>query len=118
MEEKKIAVILVRGLQGANKEVVDSLKMLNIQRRNTCAVLKGSKSMLGMVNKLRKYVTYGEVSEEVIKLLKEKKGVKKHYNLNSPKKGYGRKGIKYDFSHSGALGYRGEKINDLIKRMI
>ena len=118
MQDKKIAVILVRSLQGATKNIRDTLNMLNIKRRNVCVVLNGTKSDIGMVNKVRNVVTFGEVSEETIKLLKEKRGSKKYYNLNSPRKGYGRKGIKKDFSHKGALGYRGDKINDLIERML
>lgn len=118
MQDKKIAVILIRGLQGANKEIRDTLAMLNIQRRNVCAVVPGTKNMIGMVTKVKNYVTYGEVSEETVKLLKSKKGDSKFFNLNSPRKGYGRKGIKVDFINGGALGYRGEKINDLIKRML
>lgn len=114
----KIAVILVRGLIGASWEIRDTLRMLNIKRRNGCAVVEGNKYMLGMINKVRNYATFGEVSEETIKLLKGREAGKNHYTLNSPKKGYGRKGIKYDFGKGGALGYRGEKINDLIKRMV
>jgi large subunit ribosomal protein L30 len=41
-----------------------------------------------------------------------------YFRLNSPKKGYGRKGIKKPFSLGGALGSRLEKINDLIRRMM
>ena len=44
--------------------------------------------------------------------------IRKNFRLNSPRKGYGRKGIKVSFNEGGALGYRGNKINDLIKRMI
>lgn len=114
----KIAVILVRGMIGANKDVKDTLRMLNIHRRNVCSILEANKNMLGMVNKVRNFATFGEINEETIKLLKQKKGDSKYYNLNSPRKGYGKKGIKYDFVKGGALGYRGEKINDLIKRML
>lgn len=118
-EHKKIAVILVRGLQGSKHTIRDTLKMLNIQRRNVCVVVDDTKSILGMINKVRTYITYGEINAETIALLeKRKKKGAKHYNLNSPRKGYGRKGIKYVFVHGGALGYRGDKINDLIKRMI
>ena len=115
--EKKIAIILIRGLQSANKEIKDTLKMLNIHKRNVCVVVDNAKNFLGMINKVRNYVTYGEINEETLKLLK-KKGDNRFYRLNSPRKGYGKKGIKDDFSKGGALGYRGEKINDLIKRML
>ena len=116
--ENKYAVILVRGLIGANKEIRDTLIMLNIKARNGCAIVNANNSMLGMMNKIRNYATYGEVNEETLKLLKEKKGDSKIYRLNSPRKGYGRKGVKDDFAKGGALGYRGDKINDLIKRML
>ena len=42
--------------------------------------------------------------------------VKPIFRLNPPKKGY--EGIKRSFVNKGALGYRGEKINALIERMI
>jgi len=38
------------------------------------------------------------------------------FRLNPPKKGY--KSIKKSYKEGGALGYRGEKINNLIQRMI
>ena len=69
------------------------------------------------------------IDEVVLKLKKGKidynkfvdvdgKKIKKIFRLNSPKRGYGRKGTKVSFKNSGALGYRGDKINDLIMRMI
>ena len=41
---------------------------------------------------------------------------KKVFRLNPPKKGY--KSTKKHFSVGGAIGYRGEKINELLKRMV
>lgn len=115
---KKIAVILVRGLHDVTVDIKDTLKMLNILRRNVCVIVDGSPSVLGMIAKAKNYVTYGEIDEAILALLKQKKGDSKYYNLNSPRKGYGRKGVKKDFINGGALGYRGAAINDLIKRMI
>ncbi|MEN4016952.1 MAG: 50S ribosomal protein L30 [Methanobacterium sp.] len=43
-------------------------------------------------------------------------GVKLVFRLHPPRKGY--EDIKKTFKESGSLGYRGEKISDLIKRMI
>ena len=99
---------------------------------------------MGMINKVKDYVTWGEVGEETYKTLLDErkeafkgrssdskgkinygkfseidgKKIKKFFRLNSPRKGYGREGIKYAFNIGGALGYRGDKINDLITRMI
>ncbi|NPA77186.1 MAG: 50S ribosomal protein L30 [Candidatus Diapherotrites archaeon] len=42
----------------------------------------------------------------------------KPFRLHPPRKGYGRNGIKRHFNEGGALGYRGEKINELLRRMI
>jgi len=48
--------------------------------------------------------------------LKDLKDVKPVFRLHPPKKGY--KGtVKKSFQTGGAAGYRGEAINDLIKRM-
>lgn len=44
------------------------------------------------------------------------KDMKPVLRLHPPRKGY--EGIKRPFSLGGALGYRGEKINELIRRMI
>ena len=44
------------------------------------------------------------------------KQLKPVFRLNPPKKGYD--GIKRAYTVGGALGYRGDKINELIRRMI
>ncbi|QLH75336.1 MAG: 50S ribosomal protein L30 [Methanomassiliicoccales archaeon] len=46
----------------------------------------------------------------------ELKDVKPIFRLTPPRKGY--EGNKRSFQNGGALGYRGEKINDLIQRMM
>jgi len=116
--QEKVAVILVRGMVKVNKEIKDTLYMLKLRKKNCCVVLNKTESMAGMLNKVRYYVTWGAVTDEMIKKLKEKRGEKGYFNLNSPKKGFGRKGIKTAFSVGGALGDRKEKINDLIERML
>ena len=52
------------------------------------------------------------------KRIKDIPGVKPYFRLMPPSKGFERQGIKKPFSMGGALGYRKEKINDLIKKMI
>lgn len=41
----------------------------------------------------------------------------KPFRLHPPRKGYERGGVKRSFKAGGALGYRGEHINDLLRRM-
>jgi len=50
--------------------------------------------------------------------LKDVPGLKPFFRLSPPVKGFDRKGIKLPFSLGGALGYRKDRINDLVKRMI
>ncbi len=55
---------------------------------------------------------------EFKKSFKDIPGLKLFFKLKPPEGGFERKGIKKDFSVGGVLGYRGNKINDLIIRMI
>lgn len=50
--------------------------------------------------------------------MKDVDGLKPFFRLMPPRKGFERKGTKRHFSIGGALGYRKDKINDLIQRMI
>lgn len=52
------------------------------------------------------------------KEIKNVPGLKPFFKLKPPTGGFERKGVKEQYSLGGALGYRKDKINDLIKRMI
>ena len=140
----KIAVIRVRGLIGVRHDIDNTLKKLRLYRKNNCVVIPKTGAYVGMVKKIKDYVTWGELDDDTYNSLTDKrsedykgegsdrkgkikynkfmdiggKKIKKIFRLNSPKIGYGRKGIKVSFKNGGALDYRGDKINDLIKRMI
>tara|TARA_Y100000310_G_scaffold201181_1_gene201253 strand:- start:79 stop:648 length:570 start_codon:yes stop_codon:yes gene_type:complete len=141
---KKIAVILVRGLVKVKKTVKDTLAMLRLTRKNHCVVIDNNPVNMGMIKKAKDYITWGEIDSETYTELINKRGqsyegpetcskgkikynkffvhegkkLKKYFRLNPPKKGFGRKGIKIPFKVGGGLGYRGEKINELIKNML
>ena len=55
---------------------------------------------------------------EFKKELKDIPGLKFFFKLKPPEGGFERKGIKQQFSMGGVLGYRKEKINELLMRMI
>lgn len=55
---------------------------------------------------------------EFKKELKDVPGLKQFFRLGMPRQGFERKGIKVPFSLGGVLGYRKDRINELIKRMI
>jgi large subunit ribosomal protein L30 len=139
-----LAVIRVRGVTSIKKPIKGTMESLRLYRKNFCIVVPNNEKYLGMIKKAGDYITWGELDEDTFKLLVEKRGeeyrgreqdkkgkikyssfmkigdkkIKKFFRLNMPKKGFGRKGIKVPFSKGGALGYRGAKINDLIKRML
>ena len=142
-KSKNIAVILVRGLARIRKPIKDTILMLKLKKKHQCVIVEDTPMNKGMLVKVKDYIAWGPINEETYKLLIQKRGKAyegrltdrkekyhyktlsfsgKHYlpyfRLNPPKKGFGIKGIKVAYNASGSLGNRGEKINDLIKRMV
>ncbi|MEM4347451.1 MAG: 50S ribosomal protein L30 [Candidatus Altiarchaeota archaeon] len=157
-KKKRIAVIRVRGKVHVRKEIADTLKKLKLTKPNHCVIVDSRDSYMGMIKKVKDYVTYGEISQKTMEKLIRERGllegnkkitedyIKKNkkfksieefvkafmefkaelkdinlkgvFRLEPPKKGYERKGIKLPFSKGGALGYRSDKINSLIERML
>ncbi|QQG39244.1 MAG: 50S ribosomal protein L30 [Candidatus Woesearchaeota archaeon] len=154
----KLAIIRIRGQIGLSKPVRDTFKMLRLYKKNNCVIVEASPTYFGMIQRLKDFITWGEIDQETVKLLikerarlpgnkkltedylKEKlrtdldtfvkefleskkslrdiPGLKTFFRLKPPTKGFERKGTKLPFAQGGALGYRKEKINELIKRMI
>jgi large subunit ribosomal protein L30 len=119
---EKLAVIRIRNITKSSFAVRDTLDMLKIQKKFTCVVVENTPSMLGMLNKVKDYVTYGEIDPETLALLEQKRANKdksrKDFHLSPPRGGFERKGIKHQYEQGGALGYRRKDINELIKRMV
>ncbi len=121
----KLAVIQIRGTINAKKEIKDTLKFLNLQRKNACTIVPDTPNYLGMLNKLKDYVTFGEISEDTNKKLVAKRGIKNKegklkpfFRLHPPKGGFERKGIKKTFKEGGVLGNRGKEMSKLVERML
>jgi len=152
----KLAVIKLRSDINARQEVKDTLRMLGLMRVNHCVIVDDNKSVLGMIKKVKDYVTWGEIRPDVLERLLVKRGrlpggkrvteefikttskfqsvaelavaaergsvelgeigIKKIFRLHPPRRGY--KSTKRPVKDSGDLGYRGDKINDLINRMM
>jgi large subunit ribosomal protein L30 len=60
------AVIRVRGHSRVNFDVEDTMRLLGLTRPNHCVVLPQNDVVQGMLNKAKDYVTWGEVSEEML----------------------------------------------------
>lgn len=112
----KIAVIRVRGDVRVRQKVRDTLRELGLNKKNHCAVVEDSPALQGMLKLASPRITWGSVDEKTLAGLKKRGN--KVFALNPPRKGYGRKGVKVNFAVGGALGNRGDKINDLLARMM
>lgn len=151
------AVIRVRGSVNVKSDIKDTLKMLRLNKVNHCVILPKTKGYSGMLQKVKDYVTWGEIRPETLakmilhrgRLVGDKKisdkyieastkyksvmsfakavsqgetkfqdikDIKPVIRLHPPIKGY--EGVKKSYKLGGALGYRGEDINELIERMI
>lgn len=158
MEQKKIAIIRIKGKAGLKKTVKDTFLLLRLYKKNSCVVVPNTQSYVGMLTKIKDCSTWGEIDEQTFKLLLEKRGrlpgnkqltneylqqklkmnidqfakefinfkkelkdipgLKLFFKLTPPRQGFEDKGIKVQFSQGGVLGYRKDKINNIIQRML
>ncbi|GAB6136099.1 50S ribosomal protein L30 [Thermococcus prieurii] len=153
----KLALIRLRSGIRARGEVRDTLAMLRLHRINHLVIVDDNPSYRGMIQKVKDYITWGEIDKETLVKLLRKRGrlvgnkpitdeyvreklgmtieefaekvingemklrdlpnIKPVFRLHPPRGGL--KGSKKrTFKEGGALGYRGEKINELIERML
>lgn len=71
---KRLVVIRLRGEPGVRKEVLDTLKMLRLHKVNHAIIIDDRPSYLGMLQKVKDYVTWGEVNREALIKLIRKRG--------------------------------------------
>jgi large subunit ribosomal protein L30 len=64
-----IAVVRVRGSIKINQRIKDAFNLLRLYNKNYCVVVKKTPVNLGMVNKIKDYVTWGEIDNDTYKLL-------------------------------------------------
>lgn len=115
----KIAIVRVRGQVRIRHDLVRAMEQLNLRKRHNATVVEETPSVLGQLNKVQSFITWGPVTEATIKMLAPRsRNEGKFFAMQPPRKGYGRKGIKRPFANGGALGNRGDKINDLLTRMM
>ena len=139
-------VIRIRGTTGVKQGIASTLEMLRLNRISHAVLVDENPSYKGMLQKAKDYITWGEVdlrgrlvggarlSEEYLsentdystfeelanallngELKAQDIDMKPVFRLHPPRKGY--KGIRHSVNEGGSLGYRGEDINNLAKRM-
>ncbi|MCL4383168.1 MAG: uL30 family ribosomal protein [Candidatus Marsarchaeota archaeon] len=133
INDKLIAVIRIRGRVNVKSDIKETMNRLNLKYVNNCRVIKATDSYFGMLKKCESYVAYGEINNENLTSLFAKNSIDidpkevfdNKYNINElktvfklhpPKHGF--KSTKLSFKQGGSLGYMGNEINQLLKRMV
>ncbi len=123
LKNKMIAIIRIKGQIGLKREIVETLYRLRLRKKYVCVVLeKPTKEQLGMLKKVKDFVSFGEIDADTYKELKEKRGkkdiqgkLKPFFRLHPPRGGIESK--KHFGVGKGVLG-KNAKINELIRRML
>lgn len=156
-ERKSIIAARIRGTIRAPRQVRETLQMLRLTRNNYSVLIDNRPSFLGMLKTAQNFMTWGEASEETVRMLIKERGrllgnkkltneyaqkvgynsleelgeaifncqveywklpnIQPVFRLHPPSKGFKGK-VKKGYGMGGELGYRREKINELIKRMV
>jgi large subunit ribosomal protein L30 len=139
------AVVRLRGSINIDRETKAALSVLNLKRTNNCVLVPKNRETDGMLKRVKNFVTYGEITHDMLEKLIAKRGrkagekklkrdeVKKALKIIIQSKSVKGAGIKPVFRLSpssgglksvktaypkGDLGYRGEEMNKLLERMI
>jgi large subunit ribosomal protein L30 len=114
-----ITVIRIRGEVKVRKAILETLDRLNLKKKYTCIVLeKPTEIELGMINKVKDFVAFGEIDKETYKKLVEARGKQgtDFFRLHPPRKGIESK--KHFGVGKGVLGNHGSEISKLLLRML
>jgi len=81
---KMLAIVRIRGKVNRRKEVEDTMIMLGLKASNNCVVIKESPSAVGMMKKVKDFVTFGEIDEQtLIKILKKRGRIEGNKRLDA-----------------------------------
>jgi large subunit ribosomal protein L30 len=58
--------VRIRGSPGMKRKILDTLSMLRMNKVNHGVLIWGVKSYLGMLNKCKDYIAYGEIEEKTL----------------------------------------------------
>ncbi len=116
-----IAIIRIKGQVGIRHDIKETMNRLGLKTKYSCLILeKPKQEELGMIEKIKDFVAFGEISSETHKKLVDARGKfsksKTHFRLHPPRGGIESK--KHFGVGKGVLGNNKNKINDLILRML
>jgi len=67
------AVVRIKGNVDVRREMKDTFKMLHIKAPNNCIVCQEGKEWKGMIEKVKHWVTYGEIDKQTLVALLQKR---------------------------------------------
>jgi len=73
-EGQMLLVIRTRGNVRVRPQIEDGLKKLRLGRNHSAIVVKNTQSMRGMINRVKDYVTWGEIDSDIAEILVSKRG--------------------------------------------
>ncbi|MDD5699662.1 MAG: uL30 family ribosomal protein [Candidatus Nanoarchaeia archaeon] len=140
-----IILIRIRGEVNVNRDVEETLNRMRLRKKYSCVVLLNPREeQLGMIKKIKDFVAFGKINAETFEKLIEKRGqiidskkkvnaretvkefekgkkmeelnLKPFFRLHPPRGGIDSK--KHFGVAKGVLGNHGEKINELLERML
>jgi large subunit ribosomal protein L30 len=144
-DNKIYAVIRMKSSVKMTRNLVDTFRRLRLKKANNCVIVPSNPTATGMLKKVCEYVTWGEIEQDVLEEMLEKRGkstaggsldskkaksaaakilkgetagkldIQPVFRLSPPSKGL--RSIRMHYPR-GDLGYRGTDVNSLLKRMI
>ena len=69
-----IAAIRIRGTVNVRHDITETMDKLRLQKPNHLALIREEKNLRKMVEKAKDYITFGEINEEILAALLEKRG--------------------------------------------
>jgi large subunit ribosomal protein L30 len=69
-----LAVIRLKGKINVNYRIQATLDMLNVRKTNYMTLIPNTPSYLGMLKKARNFITWGEINQDILKYVLEKRG--------------------------------------------
>ena len=67
-------IVRLKGSSNVKKEVERTLKLLRLHKKNHCSIIPATKNYVGMLKKVERYVTWGELDPEILKALLKNRG--------------------------------------------
>ena len=152
-------VIRARSDRGVERSIRETMSMLNLTKVNHATIIPDPPTYAGMLQKVKDFVTWGEISAEAIAGLirdrgrlmgdhpitdavvkdgsnykdidsfakaiasgeatvKDLEAMKRVFRLHPPRGNKGWGGVKRHYTVGGALGFRGDAIEELAARMM